>query len=44
MTRFNKYINGEREEKYDPANEVEIKDEKEIKLSNAQKEYEEYHK
>ena len=34
LKRFNKYINGEREDKYDPNAEVKVLDDSEVKIAN----------
>lgn len=44
MKRFNKYINGERENKFDPNAEIQVLDDDQVKILNGKKDYDDYMK
>ena len=42
MRRFNSYINGERENKFDPNAEVKVLNDEEVRIANGKKDFEDY--
>lgn len=42
MRRFNLYINGEREHKFDPNAEVKVLDDEEVRIANGKRDFEDF--
>lgn len=42
MRRFNQFINGDREEKFEASEEVKVKNDRDVKIDNGKRDYEDY--